>query len=201
MKKPAAIHTFRRPVTVLRYVPQEIIWHKAEYRTLTSHLPEWQKKVILTNGYARQGNLFLRHDLLKQVAQLPTDTLLLTGLRSAKWIELFHRTHNLPFFLNLHRKEGELWIQLCDDYYPHFGSKKRDQFDILPLTPGKSAAIHINARYWHSITGRSMDTHYVENYLYLENLGQFEHAELVDVLEEPFTFQPQKEVDLRYMMH
>ncbi|MFM9946417.1 MAG: tetratricopeptide repeat protein [Saprospiraceae bacterium] len=42
MKKSAAIHTFRRPVTVLRYVPQEIVWHKAEYRALASHFRQFQ---------------------------------------------------------------------------------------------------------------------------------------------------------------
>lgn len=46
-----------------------------------------------------------------------------------------------------------------------------------------------------------MDTRYVGNYLYIENPGQFEQAELVETLEESFTFQPQKEIDLRYKMH
>lgn len=72
---------------------------------------------------------------------------------------------------------------------------------IRPLNPGKSAAIHINARYWHTMAGFGTDTHYVENYLYLEHLGQFEQADLVENLEELFRFQPQKEVDMRQMMY
>lgn len=201
MPDSATIHTFRRPVTVLRYIKQEIIWNKAEYRALASRLPEWEKKVILSNGCVRQGRLLLQHDLLKHLDQLPTNTLLLNGSRLATWIELSQRAHKLPFFLNLHQKEGQLWVQLCDDYYPQFGSKPRDRFDLLPLPSGKSTAIQINARYWHTLAGASMDTHYVENYLYIENLGQFEQAELVETLEESFTFQPQKEIDLRYKMH
>lgn len=201
MRKTEIIHTFRRPVTVLRYLPQEIIWHKAEYRALASHLPEWVNKVTLTNGCIRNGQLVLRHDLLQSVDQLPTDILLLNGLRSAAWIELFQRAHALPFFLNLHRKQNDIWVELKDDYYPHFGSKLRDRFDILPLPPGSSAAIHINARYWHTLFGEGTDTHYVENYLYLENMGEFEHAMLVKNLEESFIIQPEKEVDLRQMMY
>ncbi|HOY20136.1 MAG TPA: hypothetical protein PLC89_22685 [Haliscomenobacter sp.] len=195
------IHKFTKPITVLRYIPQEILWHKAEYRALESRLPAWEKMVNLQNGYSRKGTLRLSHDLLQRVKELPTDVLLLRGLRSASWIELFQRAHKLPFFLNLHRKAGDIWIELKDDYYPNFGSKARDSFDILPLLPGKSVAIHINARYWHSLMGTGTDTHYVENYLYLENLGQFTQAELIEGLEEPFVFKPDKEIDFRQMLY
>ncbi len=201
MRNTETIHTFQRPVTVLRYLPQEIVWHKAEYRALPSHVPEWQQRVWLQNGLVQEQKLSLHRDLLAGLLQLPTDVLLLHGTRTAAWIELFQRPHKLPFFLSLRRTENDIWVTLCDDYYPHFGSKGRDRFDILPLSPGKSAAIHVNARYWHSMAGRGMDTHYVENYLYLENLGQFDQAQLVENLEVPFTFQPQKKVDLRQMMY
>lgn len=200
MGKTHLVHHFQKPVTVLRYIPQEIKWHKAEYRELASHLPEWDQSATLSNGCVRNGRLCLRRDLLSGLDQLPTRTLLLRGTRTAAWIELFQRTHKLPFFLALNDREGEIWVECCDDYYPHFGSKKRDRFDILPLSPGKSAAIHINARHWHTMMGHGTDTHYVENYLYLEHLGQFEQADLVENLEEPVQFQPQKEVDLRQMM-
>src|SRR4051812_30666968 len=141
-----SMHTFRRPVTVLRYIPQEILWHKAEYRALSSHLPEWEKSATLTNGSVQAGRLLLRDDVLSTMNQLPTDTLLLQGTRSAAWIELSQRPHDLPFFLKLHKREAEIWVECSDDYYPHFGSKRRDRFDILPLLPNKSFAIHINAR-------------------------------------------------------
>jgi hypothetical protein len=143
----------------------------------------------------------VRQDLLSTVEQLPTNTLLLRATRSAAWIELFQRSHDLPFFLQLKKMEDAIWVACKDDYYPHFGSKKRDAFNILPLLAGKSAAIHINARYWHTLAGFGTDTHYVENYLYLEHLGQFEQAELVENLAEDFHFQPQKEVDLRQMLY
>ena len=132
--------------------------------------------------------------------QLSSDTLLLHGTRSAAWIELSQRPHKLPFFLNLYRKENDIRVELCDDYYPHFGSKRRDRFDILPLPPCKSAAIHINAWYWHTLAGISKDTHYVENYPYPENPGSFGQAAVVKDLQERFTFRPQKEVDIRQML-
>ncbi len=201
MPKTPLIHPFKRPITVLRYVPQEIVWHKAEYRALATHLPEWDKSATLQNGCVRDGRLLLHQDLLSTVEQLPTNTLLLRGTHSAAWIELFHRAHDLPFFLQLKKLKDAIWVACKDDYYPHFGSQKRDAFDILPLLAGKSAAIHINARYWHTLAGFGTDTHYVENYLYLEHLGQFEQAELVEGLAEDFHFQPQKEVDLRQMLY
>lgn len=74
------IHPFKRPITVLRYVPQEIVWHKAEYRGLATHLPEWDKSATLQNGCVREGRLLLRQDLLSTVEQLPTNTLLLRVL-------------------------------------------------------------------------------------------------------------------------
>ncbi len=191
---------FKQPVDVLRYVPQSIVWHKAEYRALASRLPEWEKDAVLNNGIVRGGELLLRRDLPEKLEQLPTGTLLLKGEHSAEWIELLQRAHYLSFFLNLHRQTDEIWVELRDDYYPLFGSKQRDRFDILPLHPGKSAAIHVNARYWHTLAGQGMDTHYVENYAYLEHLGQFEYALLTDGLDESFVFQPQKEVDLRQML-
>jgi hypothetical protein len=201
MPKTPLIYPFKRPITVLRYVPQEIVWHKAEYRALATHLPEWDKSATLQNGCVRDGRLLLRQDLLSTVEQLPTNTLLLRGTRSADWIELFQRAHDLPFFLQLKKMEDAIWVACKDDYYPHFGSKKRDAFDILPLLAGKSVAIHINARHWHTMAGFGTDTHYVENYLYLEHLGQFDQAELVEGLAEDFHFQPQKEVDLRQMLY
>lgn len=200
MRKKPFTHTFRKAITVLRYVPQQIKWHKAEYRALATHLPNWEKEVQLTNGCVRQGQLWLRHDLLETIEQLPSDTLVLHGLHSASWIELFHRRHTISFFLKLHKKYDEIWLELCDEYYPFFGSKKRDDFEIMPLLPGKSVAVHINARYWHSMTGRT-DTYYLENYLYLENLGTFEQATLLEGLEEHFEFLPEKEIDLRQMMY
>jgi hypothetical protein len=194
-------HIFSKPVTVLRYVSREIVWHKAEYKALHSRLPEWEKTVTFTNGGVRNGELWLHQDLLQKEEGLPTDILLLHGTHSATWIELFQRAYKLPFFLNLHRKEHDIWVELLDDYYPSFGSKGRDRFDIVPLLPEKSVAIHINARYWHSLFGRGMDTHYVENYLYLENLGVFDSAILQEDRAEEFILQPQKEVNLRQIMY
>lgn len=199
----ALIHTFRRPVNILRYIPQSIEWHKAEYRALHSHLPEWDDTVVLENGIVREGRLVLQQNIWEKVTQVPTDTLLLRGLRSADWLTLWPQRHRLPHFLQLHRDTDtqEVWVSLRDDYYPLHGSFKRDAFDIAPLLPGHSLAIDINARYWHSMMGRSMDTHYVEEFLYLEHLGVFEQAELVENLSETFRIQPGKRINLRKMMY
>jgi len=200
MKNAAPILTFRHPVTVLRYLKQEKQWKKAEYRALATRLPAWEQTTVLHNGCVRQGQLLLHHDLLQKAEGTPTDVLLLSGPQSVNWISLT-ASHKLPFFLNLHPKDGEIWVELLDNYYPNFGSKARDRFDLLPLPPGKSAAIHINARFWHTLAGSGMDTHYVENYLYLENLGVFGQATLVEHLSEKLVFEPEKEVDLRQVMY
>lgn len=200
MSKLPSIHTFPQPVTVLRYLPQEICWPKAEYRALASRLPVWDQTATLTNGYIRQGQLMLRADLLQHTEGKPSDILLLQGAQSAQWIRLAP-SHRVPFFLNLHRKAEAIWVELYDNYYPNFGSKRRDYFDLFPLPPGKSAAVHINVRYWHTMAGRSMNTYYGEHYLYLENLGVFDQAVLVEGLAEAFVFRPEKEVDLREMMY
>jgi hypothetical protein len=200
MSKKSVIQAFRRPITVLRYFVQEKIWNKAEYRALPSHLPEWATETILHNGCVHKGQLCLNGALLGEAQDFSADTLLLVDCHQARWLELLLRSHQLPYFLNLHYRESELWVECLDDYYPLFGSQKRDRFDIVPLPVGQRTVIHINARYWHTLTGFGTDTHYVENYLYLENLGTFRQAEWVDGLEEPLRFQPQKEVDLRQML-
>ncbi|HOY05104.1 MAG TPA: hypothetical protein PLO67_06860 [Saprospiraceae bacterium] len=194
------MYTFPKPVTVLRYFPQEIIRQKAEYRALPSRLPEWEKSAVLTNGFVREQSIYLQRSLLENTDSKPADTLLLQGTSDARWINL-SGSCKISHFLHLHRRDDGIWIELVDDYYPLFGSKARDRYDILPLTPGKSAAIHINARYWHTLAGARKDTHYLENYLYLENLGTFEEAVLVESLQDILVFQPEKEVDLREMMY
>ena len=122
------------------------------------------------------------------------------GAANARWIKLAGSC-KISDFLHLRRRDDEVWLELVDDYYPLFGSKARDRFDILPLSAGKSAAIHINARYWHTLAGARKDTHYLENYSYLENLGTFREAVLVESMQDKLVFQPEKEVDLREMMY
>lgn len=197
---PNSKHSFKRPIAVLRYLRQEILWHKAEYRALPSHLPKWNQEVWLSNGYTHKKHLVLQQDLLSNVEQLPTDVLLLNGTKHAEWVELFQRKHRLDFFLNLHRQDGTIWLECVDDFYPSFGSHGRERFDLFPLSPGKSVAVHINARYWHTLMGFGTDTHYVENYIYLEHLGFFEEAELHENPLVLFRFEPQKEIDLRQLL-
>jgi hypothetical protein len=191
---------FQQLITVLRYIPQEIQCNKADYRALSSHLPHWENNITLSNGTVGQGKLLLGPDVLESSAQPTTNTLLLSGKQDWSWINM-SGTFQLSNFFKLRRKEGEIWVELCDDFYPQFGSKGRDRFDILPLLPGKSVGLHINARYWHTLMGAGKDTVYLEHFCYLENLGQFEHAELVNNLCEPFALQPHKAVDLRQMMY
>jgi hypothetical protein len=193
-------HTFSRPITILRYFPQEIIWQKAAYRALSSRLPEWEKSAVLTNGFVGGPYIYLQRSLLDNADLRFADILLLQGAADARWINL-SGSCKISHFLHLHRRDDAIWIELVDDYYPVFGSKARDRYDILPLTPGKSAAIHINARYWHTMAGARKDTHYLENYLYLENLGTFKEAVMVESLQDNLVFQPEKEVDLREMMY
>lgn len=190
-------HSFGRPVVVLRFVSFQLEWNKAHYRALPSHLPKWPRGVDLRNGGVSNGHLWLRHDLLNETAPSTTDILLLQDRDSATWLNLAQRPHYLSFFFNLHYKDAEVWVELRDDYYPKFGSKARDRFDVVPLLPGQSVALHINARYWHTLAGRGTDTHYVENYCYLQHLGVFDTARLVEHPTEHLVFQPDKTVDLR----
>lgn len=194
------MYTFPKPVTVLRYFPQEIIRQKAEYRALPSRLPVWEKSAVLTNGFVREEFIYLQRSLLENTDSKTANILLLHGAADARWINL-SGSCKISHFLHLHLRDDEIWIELVDDYYPVFGSKARERYDILPLMPGKSAAIHINARYWHTMAGARKDTHYLENYLYLENLGTFKEAVLVESLQDRLVFQPEKEVDLREMMY
>jgi hypothetical protein len=194
-------HKFSKPVSVLRYFPQKMEWNKAEYRALPSHVPNWDQFTTLKNGCIRDDRFLMHSHVFQGLTTIETNTILLWGADTATRIDMYKRAHKLPNFLNLYHKNDELWVECCDDYYPTFGSKKRDRFDILPLLPGKSAAIHINARYWHTMMGKGTDTHYVEKYLYLEHLGTFQEVTLLDDLEESFMFKPQQEVDLRHMMY
>lgn len=197
---PDNIWRFPRPAVVLRYLRQEIILHKAEYKALETRQPDWDTTTVLTNGLVHDGQLLLHADLPARMDTLPTEVLLLNGRRHAEWIELSQRSHVTDHFLRLHEKEGQIWVECVDNYYPLHGSKPRDRFDIMPLSPGKSVAVQINARYWHTLTGRGMDTHYVENYLYFEHLGTFSEARLVGEIQDDFQYKPQKVVNLRHMM-
>lgn len=67
---PNAKHGFKRPIAVLRYLRQEILWHKAEYRALPSHLPKWDQEVWLSNGYTHDKRLVLRQDLLSKTLKV-----------------------------------------------------------------------------------------------------------------------------------
>jgi hypothetical protein len=194
------VYTFQHLTTVLRYIPQEIQWNKSDYRALSAHLPTWNNNFMLSNGCIRKGKLLLTEGILASNAPPVSNTLLLHNDHDWSWINLAGSFH-LSNFFKLRRKEDEIWVEVCDDFYPQFGAKGRDRFDVLPLLPGKSAGLHINARYWHTLFGARRDTVYLEHCCYLENLGQFEQAELVSNLCEPFALQPQKNVDLRQMMY
>ena len=200
MGEQSKIIFFDKPVTVIRYVPLKITWCKAEYKALASRLPKWDKQVILGNGNVVEGNLQLSSSVFQEQIHQPVDTLILYGRHEAFWTRLLKRNHYLPFFLQLHQKDQDIWIELFDNYYPLFGSKRRDQFDLMPLHPGKSVAIHINARFWHTMAGKGMGTNYVEQFLFLEHLGTFEQAEIVENLEQCITLQPQREIDLRQLL-
>lgn len=199
MAKQPVIREFSRPVEVLRYIPQDICWKKAEYRALLSRLPVWEKSVLVKNGQVQDGRLLLQENLLPD-NQHAADILLLHGTDAAEWVRLAP-SHRIPFFLQLHRKEGTIWLELHDFYYSNFGAQSRGSFDLLPLTSGKSAAVHVNSRYWHTMAGKGMDTYYHEYLLYMEHLGAFERAELVEEVAEKVVLQAGKEIDLRDMMY
>lgn len=199
-KSPSKTHTFNRPVSVLRYLRQEKDWLKAAYRALPSHLPVWEKEVVLENGCVRDGKLVLQEDLLLKIKSPSATVLLLKGTNDGEWLQANHGSYPTDHFLQLYPKDGGIWLECYDIFYPMFGAKGRGRFDLSPLQPGKSVAVHINARWWHSLSGRR-DTHYVENYLYFEHLGVFEESLLVPDLSESFTYEPQKEIDLRQMMY
>ncbi|MCC6412740.1 MAG: hypothetical protein IT270_13835 [Saprospiraceae bacterium] len=199
-KSPLNIHTFHRPVAVLRCLKQEKEWLKAAYRALPSHLPVWEKEVVLKNGCVRDGQLVLHANGLLNMPGHSAAVLLLKGTNEVEWLQVNHGSHATDHFLQLYSKDGGLWLECNDFYYNSTGAKGRGRFDLGPLLPGKSVAVHINARWWHSLSGRR-DTHYVENYLYFEHLGVFDEALVVKDLGELFTFEPQKEIDLRQMMY
>lgn len=199
-KAPSKTHIFPRPVEVIRYLRQEKDLLKAAYRALPSHRPVWEREAVLENGCVRNGQLVLQADTLQEMKNASATVLLLKGTNDAEWLQVNHGGYPTDHFLQLYSKEGVRWLECNDFFYPMFGAKGRGGFDLMPLVPGKSVAVHINARWWHSLSGRR-DTHYVENYLYFEHLGVFEEALPVKDLEEPFTFQPQKEIDLRQMMY
>jgi hypothetical protein len=192
------IQPFHRTVAALRYVPQNRSWTKAEHRELASRKPQWESQLRLHNGRVVGAELQLSAKAWDQATYKPTELLLLSGSDGLVWTKL---PHVLSHFFNLRLREGQLWLELCDEYYPQFGSFSRGRYDLLPLQPGNRFGLSINAKHWHTLAGFGTDTHYLEHHCYLEHLGLFNQASLLEELEETIDLEAEKEVDLREILY
>jgi hypothetical protein len=192
--------TFKKPITVLFLQEQLQHWDKTEYRQLASHRPEWQKTTTLASAWVQDGVLHLVEDLK------PTQTgniLLINHSKSAEYHSIHSGRKQLNHFLYLRvETKSQFCLELQDDYYPKFGSPKRDSFTIMPLNPHKSVEIWLNAKIWHTLTGFRRKNEYLEFNYFLANWGVFSEAEIISKPSiQPFELQADKIIDLRMILY
>jgi hypothetical protein len=191
---------FKKPISVLFLHEQTQSWSKAEYRQLASRCPEWQKDLALASAWVENEVLHLSEDLLPTQS---SNILLLNPSKSAEYLPSHSGRRQLNHFLYLRAEaKSQFWLELQDDYYPLFGSPKRESFAIMPLDPHKSVEIWLNAKIWHTLAGFRRLNEYLEFNYFLANWGIFSEAEIIS---KPSTQTVEliadKSIDLRMILY
>lgn len=187
---------------VLRYIEQSQQWKKAEYRQLSTRNPVWNTDFILQNGFVEENKLYLQEEVWMLLKNNNLhDTLILEEGKKAFTLQSHSKSMSFAHFIQIKFKKetSDIWLEMDDNFYPLFGSPARGDFEIMPLMLQKPISIAINAKYWHTLTGFSVETYYIEKYLYFAYLGKFDEVFLTDSIAQ-LTLNVSKNLDFRKIL-